>query len=92
MKRRAERTREEQELSERLSEVLRAARRGWDHWIDLANKRDRLRTMDQADEVVLEQLRATEAVMTQRAVEIDQLEAQANRLLYRLGERPLRCP
>ncbi len=69
--------------------MLRGCRRGWDHFVDLVNARDRLRTMVLTDEV-LEKIRATEAMMTQRSVEIAQLEAQANRYLHRLGERPLR--
>jgi hypothetical protein len=87
VKRLKDRTPEEQEWSERLSAALRGARRGWDHFTDLANARDRLRTMGSVD---LEKIGATEAMMTQRAVEIDQFEAEANRYLHRLGERPLR--
>jgi hypothetical protein len=88
VKRLKDRTPEEQELSERLSEVLRGARRGWEHFVDLMNTRDRVRTRGGDPE----KIQAIEAVMTQRAVEIDQCEAAANRYLHRLGERPLRTP
>lgn len=87
MKRLKDRTPEEQDLSERLSEALRGARRGWEHFVDLMNTRDRIRAMVDGDP---EKIHAIEAVMTQRAVEIDRYEAEANRYLHRLGERPLR--
>jgi hypothetical protein len=87
VKRLKDRTEEEQWLSERLSEALRGARRGWEHFVDLLNVRDRLRTTGKDDP---ETIRALGAVMTQRSVEIEQCEAAANRYLRSLGERPLR--
>ena len=68
--------------------ALRGARRGWEHFVDLSNARDRLRTKGPDPE----KMRATEAMMTELAIEIDRYEAEANRYLFRLGERPLRCP
>lgn len=87
MKRLQDRTPEEQEWSERLSQALRGARRGWEHFVDLLNARDRLRFLRDPDP---EKMRATEAMMTETAIGIDRCEAEANRLLHRLGERPLR--
>lgn len=88
MKRKAERTEEEEYLCERLSETLKACRRHWDHIIDLMNARDRLSTMRDPD--VVEKTQAINAVIAERGGELEQSEAAANRLLVRLGERPLR--
>ena len=91
MKRLADRSPEEQDLSERLSETLRACRRQWDHFIDLANSRDRLSTMRHLPPAeIAEQTRAIAHVMSETSIEIRRLEFAANRLLLRLGERPIR--
>lgn len=46
--------------------------------------------MKVADAEDIEKLRATREVMAQTSAEIHQLEAQANRILLKLRERPIR--
>lgn len=64
--------------------------------MDLANARERLGTLVRTGEGIVfvadDQARvdAMTAIMVQRSAEIDVFEAQANRLLIRLRERPLR--
>ncbi len=87
MKRRAERTPEEQHDSDRLSKLLRACREGWDRIIRLSIAKDYALMARPPD---VEKAQACEALIHEAGIDLAVFEAGANRLLVKLGEPPLR--